>query len=487
MFNKILHRYNGEDYLNFKKAEFLFIMIIAYSLLLMIVPFGFLSISMKRFLFTYLIVSPFVLINVVSLVFLIIKKQKISASIIAISCAVIESYLFLAREPISSLVSFSVLMIIYIVFATLYCPGIISGLITGSMIVLHIVHIKINSDATPETLALIQTANIDAILTIATIYIVCLFTSRFMEASLQKSLEKSKKNEEQYNVIKKMVNTVKTTIETLSNSVSSNFTNVEQLGTNAKNQAAAIEEISSTMEEIAANSQSVTGATKDQKSSIESLMESINVLSKSIDQNEIIGNELISQISYGVKLIEAGETATKTVNEINQKVSANSSNILSVVNIVEEFFDQINLLSLNASIEAARAGDHGRGFAVVAEEIGKLSDNSSQELQRIKIIIDNNRADVEASNKIYKEIVSFITNITENSREIQKKTEATIGNILKQKDLKSVMNEKAVIVKNGTELIYNAMTEQNDATNEITKTVFDTNNIVQDNVISTEN
>ena len=67
------------------------------------------------------------------------------------------------------------------------------------------------------------------------------------------------------------------------------------------------------------------------------------------------------------------------VNEVVDKVS-------DIIEVIEGISGQTNLLSLNASIEAARAGDAGKGFAVVAEEIRVLSDNTKSELSNIKDI-----------------------------------------------------------------------------------------------------
>ena len=76
------------------------------------------------------------------------------------------------------------------------------------------------------------------------------------------------------------------------------------------------------------------------------------------------------------------QSVWKKVNAVVEKVS-------DIIGVIEDISGQTNLLSLNASIEAARAGDAGRGFAVVAEEIRVLSDNTSGELKYIKEIIQN--------------------------------------------------------------------------------------------------
>ncbi len=112
------------------------------------------------------------------------------------------------------------------------------------------------------------------------------------------------------------------------------------------------------------------------------------------------GMEIVD--SLGVKAFEASESA-RLVSESIDKLKEESKSINSFVDTITSISGQTNLLSLNASIEAARAGDAGRGFAVVAEEIRKLADesnNAAAEIGRnVTEISKNTDASVENSNK----------------------------------------------------------------------------------------
>lgn len=82
------------------------------------------------------------------------------------------------------------------------------------------------------------------------------------------------------------------------------------------------------------------------------------------------------------------EITKKLVGHISN-VQQKFSEIENFVTIINDIAKQTNLLSLNASIEAARTGEKGRGFAVVAEEIRKLADESVQAGKHIKEVVDN--------------------------------------------------------------------------------------------------
>jgi len=111
-----------------------------------------------------------------------------------------------------------------------------------------------------------------------------------------------------------------------------------------------------------------------------------------------------------LKISESGKQATQdTVHRMNVikeqmesigetvvKLNDHSRAIEEIVAAVQDLADQSNLLAVNASIEAARAGDQGRGFAVVAQEIKSLADQSRAATQQIRTILDENRKWVSA-------------------------------------------------------------------------------------------
>jgi methyl-accepting chemotaxis protein len=332
----------------------------------------------------------------------------------------------------------------------------------------------------------IKNSYLDSVAACIISYIVSLMIIKTMTSVIEIMNQENDKSNEQYGFISSLLATIKGTSEQLDSSIKKAAEAITSLSDNSQNQSASMEELSSTIEEISAGTHHAAQATKQQNASMSTLAETIEKLSTSIETMRGHGQNISDLFSSLATQAKEGERSSGILDETNKTLLENSNDILSIASIMNDFFDKINLLALNASIEAARAGDYGRGFAVVADEISKLADNSASELKQITQLIEKNKNDVESGNRIIGDIITFLNFLLANVSELKTRSDDILQEIENQKSLRDEMNSRTDDVKQKSELIDLTMTEQQNAIAEVVRSIETTTALVQNNAHSAE-
>ncbi len=198
-----------------------------------------------------------------------------------------------------------------------------------------------------------------------------------------------------------------------------------------------MDDLSSTAVTLADNVQSVNAKVNEMGDN----MSAINSEAVTLNDNSDKMNRAGQNVSESMTLVlTSSHTASDIIAQLIEQVNETNKAIASInkaVELISDITSQTNLLSLNASIEAARAGQAGRGFAVVASEIKQLADQSSQGADSIKNIADNI---LEKSNR------SVI--MTGRMKELAEQEQTDIGNAKESFDiLNRIIEENAAIAQ----------------------------------------
>lgn len=254
----------------------------------------------------------------------------------------------------------------------------------------------------------------------------------------------------------------------------------------AQSSAATVEQLTSSIEEVSTGMENVSSNAQGQSAMMEDLIANMNKLS---DVVKATGEKINTAFSMGEAIVGNAKNGAAVLNDMNRSMSTitdSSRDMIGIVKIINDISDQINLLSLNAAIEAARAGDAGRGFAVVADEISKLAEQTAQSLKDIDRLIRQNGEEIEKGKRTIESTTSMIQGVTEGVTSMADRIREISLSMDMQLQIYNGVHEQASDVRRRTEEITLSMDEQKSAVKEISNSVENINNIVSSNASGAE-
>jgi len=251
-------------------------------------------------------------------------------------------------------------------------------------------------------------------------------------------------------------------------------------------QGVSIETTSTAIEELAASIQSIADNAKNQDKSVQEnrayLIDYIGLTNRITDSAK---NAV--KLSYNsMGLTDQSKTKLKNIIDGMERIKNASGSIIEISNMINDLAEQTNLLSLNASIEAARAGDYGRGFAVVAEEIGKLADKSIGQSKSIQKIITGTVKDIEDEMTIIISSTDAMTDVEDAVHEVGQAIDSILDLCINQTQLNSSIQDNTEIIAEGSATISRSTHEQANTTTEIFSSIDELNEIMHGVLESSE-
>ncbi len=197
---------------------------------------------------------------------------------------------------------------------------------------------------------------------------------------------------------------------------------------NIKNACQNLNQVSS---ETLTNADSIFHGTGEQERAVADLKQIMNQLTAELNSSVSATATITAATSNTAEQIIQTQSRMALLKESMQKISDMSMAIEKIIGEINSIAQQTNMLSLNASIEAARAGDLGKGFAVVATQVGELAARSAQAAKETNELIMNSINAVEDGRAITDQTVEAFGNVVDNIKQADQNI-AEIANMVHQ-------------------------------------------------------
>lgn len=251
-------------------------------------------------------------------------------------------------------------------------------------------------------------------------------------------------------------------------------------------------DVSQTVESLATKSATTISISHEQEQFVDTIVTAVNQMSAAV--REVASNALhtASEITkVNDQTVEGKKILTQSVDHIQQlsesvknavtvieKLSVNSANIASVLDVIRSIAEQTNLLALNAAIEAARAGEQGRGFAVVADEVRTLASRTETSTQDIQRMIEELQRGVNDAVKSIESGASLTTSTVTLASQTQDALDEILNSTSKVSEMSTQTATATEEQTHVTEEINRNLTELSDKTRYCNMVIQETQQVV---------
>ncbi len=194
----------------------------------------------------------------------------------------------------------------------------------------------------------------------------------------------------------------------------------------------AANQVSVSASQTASSSSSLSQGAVSQSSAVEELSSTIETIGHDAKTTALLTAQAKSSVNQAGTQLEESNAQILALNKAMNLITASSNEISHIIDTIEDIAQQTNILSLNASVEAARAGDAGKGFAVVAGEIRDLAAKSNMAAKASMELIHNSIAAVNSGSQTVEKVTTSVTHAAAISVEAAEQMAVTAEAIERQ-------------------------------------------------------